>query len=157
MEAARDILKLVPVSGARSPRKNPAPVWQGQQYPKHDEGVRLVRVAKIHGPQWVNRYRRWSVRLVCLLTDEPGEVSYFMNMGNKRDEPRAGKQSNYYKAWTLANGEPPRKGQPMAPEVFLDKFFRVRIADCRKDSDEKEKSEGDVYSHVTEFLELVTP
>jgi hypothetical protein len=157
METARDILKLVPVSGSRSPRKNLAPVWQGQQYPKHDEGVRLVRVAKIHGPQWVNRYRRWSIRLVCLITDELGEVSYFMNMGDKREGPRAGRQSNYYKAWTLANGQPPRKGESMIPEVFLDKFFRVRIEDCRRDSDEKEKPEGDVYSHVSELLELVTP
>lgn len=157
MEAARDILKLVPVLGARSPRKNPAPVWQGQQYPKHDEGVRLVRVSKIHGPLWVNRYRRWSIRLVCSLTDEPGEVSYFMNMGDKRDGPRAGRQSNYYRAWTLANGGPPRTGETMVTEVFLDKFFRVRIADCRKDSDEKEKPADEVYSHVAELLELVTP
>ena len=116
-----------------------------------------MRVSKIHGPQWVNRYRRWSIRLVCLLTDEPGEVSYFMNMGNKRDAPRAGRQSNYYKAWTLANGGPPRKGETMVPEVFLDKFFRVRIEDCRKDSDEKEKPESEVYSHVSELLEIVNP
>ena len=157
MEAARDILKLISVSGARSPRKNPAPVWQGQQYPKHDEGVRLVRVSEIQGPQWVFNFMRWSIRLGCSLTDEPGEASYFMNMGNKREAPQVGRQSKYYRAWTMANGGPPCKGQAMAPDVFLGKFLRVRIEDCRKDRDEREKPEGEVYSRITELLEIVIP
>ncbi len=157
MATARKGPNLVSVSAGKRSRGNPVPVWEGQQYPRHDEGVRLVQVVKIHGPEWVNRYRRWSIRLVCRLTDELGEVSYFMNMGDKRDEPRVGRQSNYYKAWTMANGGAPHKGEEMAPQVFLDKFFRARIENCSKDSDDKEKPEDEVYSHVTKLIEIVIP
>jgi hypothetical protein len=45
----------------------------------------------------------------------------------------------------------------MDPEVFLGKFFHVLIEDCRKDSEDNEKSDTEVYSRVTKLLELVRP
>ena len=142
---------------SRTPKANLIPVWDGKEYQRHEEGERLIQVRKIQGPEWVRSYSRWSIRLECCLTDEPGEVSYFMNMGNDREGPRAGRHSNYYKAWTLANGGPPRKGEAMDPKIFLDKFFRAQVTDCKKDSNDKDKPKGDVYSHITELRELVSP
>ena len=117
----------------------------------------MLRFHSIQGPQWITRYRRWAIRLEGHFVDEPGIVSFFMNMGDDPKQPRVGRHSKYYKSWTLANGGPPRKGQAMDPSVFLDKFFLVRIEDCRKDGDDKEKPDGEVYSHITELLELVRP
>jgi hypothetical protein len=80
-----------------------------------------------------------------------------MNMSNDPKRPQVGRHSNYYKSWTLANGGPPKKGEEMDPRIFLGKFFRARIEDCKKDSDDKDKPQGDVYSHITELFELVVP
>ena len=80
-----------------------------------------------------------------------------MNMGDNRGRPRAGRDSNYYKAWKLANGGPPRKGEAMDPKIFLGRFFRVRVEDCGKDSNDKDKTNEEVYSHITELRELVSP
>jgi hypothetical protein len=80
-----------------------------------------------------------------------------MNMGNDREGPHCGRHSKYYKAWTLANGGPPRKGEAMDPEIFLGKMFRVHISDCTRDGNEEDKPKGEVYSHITELRELVLP
>jgi hypothetical protein len=158
MATAHTTAKLMSAAeGTRTRKKNLIPVWNGKEYQRHDQCERLIQVCEIQGPEWVRRYSRWSIRLGCRLTDEPGEVSYFINMGNNREGPRVGRHSNYYKAWTLANSGPPRKGEPMDPRIFLDKFFRARIADCSKDSDDRDKPKGEVYSHITELLELVSP
>lgn len=148
---------LSAADGRRTRRNKLIPVWEGREYQRHDEGERLVLVCEIHGPEWVRRYSRWSIRIGCCLTDEAGEVSYFMNMGNHRDGPRVGRQSNYYRAWTLANAGPPRKGEKMDPKIFLGKFFRARIEDCRRNSKDEDKLQGEVYSHITELMELVSP
>jgi hypothetical protein len=40
------------------------------------------------------------------------------------------RRGNYSKAWTLANGELPRKGQLMSPDVFLEgQIFMVEVKD----------------------------
>jgi hypothetical protein len=143
--------------GRRARKKNLIPVWDGKEYQRHDQGERLIQVCEIQGPEWVRRYSRWSIRLGCCLTDELGEVSYFMNMGTNREGPRAGRHSNYYNAWTLANGDPPRKGEVMDPKIFLGKFFRASIEDCGKDSNDRDKLPGEVYSHIKELRELVSP
>lgn len=158
MATARPIVKRISAAeGRKARRKNPIPVWEGKEYQRHDQGERLIRVVEIQGPEWVRRYHRWSVRLESALTDEPGVVSYFMNMGNNPEAPWAGRHSNYYKAWTLANGGPPRRGEAMDPDIFLGKFFRALIEDCKKDSSDKEKADGEVYSHIKELRVLVTP
>lgn len=40
--------------------------------------------------------------------------------------------SNYYRAWAIANGGPPRsRGTKISPRMFLGKLFRVRVATVR--------------------------
>jgi hypothetical protein len=133
------------------------PVWGGVEYPRHDEGVRLVCATKVQGPEWIIRFSRWSIRVEFALTDEPGVASYFMNMGSNRERPHVGRGSKYYAAWTMANGGPPVTGQQMDPAVFVGKFFHARIADCAKDSKKQDKPDEEVYSHVSELIELVSP
>jgi len=116
-------------------------------------GLLEVRPTKIQGPEWVRAFRRWSLRIECNTVDEPGEVSAFFNMGSDPTRPKIGRQSNYYKAWVLANGGAPMKGEEMSPDVFLHKYFRVRIGQSTKDKSGADKPEAEVYSKITEFVE----
>ena len=118
----------------------------------------MVRAHKIQGPEWVKAFSRWSLRMEFHLMDEPGIVSLFLNLGSNRDRPTVdGRKSNFYRYWTLANGGPPKRGQQMRWEVFLDKCFWARVDDCLKDSEGREKQDYDVYSRIVALEELITP
>src|SRR5512146_1010907 len=129
----------VPRLASTAGRKEPEPpIWEGKEYPRIEGGLRMVRVHSIQGPEWVRAYHRWSLRIVCHLLDERGEVSGFVNLGNNPDKPtmRKSRQSKFYRWYVLANGgQPPRPGQPMDWKIFLDKSFYARIEDCLKKSD----------------------
>lgn len=145
----------------RTQRKNPIPVWQGQEYAKHERGERIVRVHEVQGPEWVRQFQRWSVRVGAHLMDERGEVSCFLNLGNRKEAPYVGRRSRYYKAWSLANGGPPHKGEPMSADIFLDKCFLAVIEDSTlgaelgENHERKPKPAGEVYSIISELRELV--
>ena len=54
--------------------------------------------------------------------------------------PKIARGGNYFKAWTLANGEFPRKGQPMSPEVFQEgQIYTVEVKDSRQKFERGEK------------------
>jgi hypothetical protein len=118
------------------------PIWDGKEYPRLDPAIYLIRVQSIQGPQWLRCFSRWSVRLECHLMHELGEVRGFFNLGNNPSGQHVGRASRYWRAWTLANEAPPRKGEQMAPHVFLDKMFRVQVEDSRKDSEGGVKTDG---------------
>ncbi len=89
---------------------------------------------------------------------EPGGVSSFFNFGNDPAKQRIGRKSKYFEAWTLANGEMPKKGQAMSPEVFLDgQFFWVMVEDLKNRADGGEKDDSEVYSRITKFLSVERP
>ena len=135
--SGRQTLKVVPKDDGGSL------VWRGPDYPMLEPGRYMVRCVKMQGPQWVRCYARWSLRLEFALTTEPGVISAFFNFGNDRSGPRVGRQSRYYKAWVLANGEHPRKGQVMSPETFLDgQFFEVEVESCNRDAEGAPKPGG---------------
>ena len=142
-------------------RKSPIPVWEGKEYAKHDRGERMVCAHEIQGPEWVTRFQRWSVRIGFHFMDEPGEVSCFLNLGNRKEAPYVGKRSRYYEAWTLANGGPPNKGDSMSADIFLNKCFLALVEDSTLGADFGENRErntkpaGEVYSHISELRELV--
>jgi hypothetical protein len=87
---------------------------------------------------------------------EDGSVSGFLNLGNDPERPRAPRGSRYFKVWCMANGGLPRRGQRMEPEVFRDKFFRVRVEDAT-DIHGNPLPEGERYSKIVEFLECIGP
>lgn len=121
-------------------------------------GVYTVRAVRYQGPEWVRSYRRWSIRLEFALVHESVSVSAFYNLGDDPNRYRVGRQSRFYKAWVIANGEHPRKGQLMDPNVFLEgQFFQVVVADSRKDAERKDKQPAEVYSVVTQILSASRP
>ena len=145
-------------SGNRSAKIHPIDVastfiWRGPDYPLLTPGRYTVRGSRFQGPQWVPTYRRWSLRVEFALTTEPGSVSAFFNFGADKSGAKLGRQSRYFKAWTIANGELPRRGQAMTPDVFLDgQFFEVEVASCDSDSEGKAKPEAEVYSRIVKII-----
>jgi hypothetical protein len=92
------------------------------------------------------------------LVHESVSVSAFFNLGNDPNGYQVGRQSRFYKAWVIANGEHPRKGQLMALDVFLEgQFFQVIVDDSRKNAERKDKNSAEVYSIVTEILSASRP
>lgn len=133
-------------------------VWRGPEYPVLAPGRYTVRAVGFQGPQWVRSYRRWSLRIEFALTTEPGSVSAFFNFGSDPNRQHIGRQSRYYKAWVLANGEHPRKGQEMSPETFLEgQFFEVEVESCNLDAEGNPKPEAELYSRVTKIISACQP
>ena len=79
-------------------------------------------------------------------------VCAFFNMGNGA-QPKAGRLSRYFRAWTIANGELPYKGQRMDPEVFMEEqIYEIEVDDCSKGINDELKSDAEIYSVVTRIL-----
>jgi hypothetical protein len=134
----------------------PLLVWEQDDYPRVDGGLRMVRAHKIQGPEWVRAFSRWSLRIEFHLMDERGTVSLFLNLGTDRERPTVGgRKSRFYRFWTLANGGPPRKHEVMNYEIFLGKCFWARIEDCTKDSEGRPKLDGEKYSRIVDLEELI--
>jgi hypothetical protein len=98
----------------------------------------------------------WKLRLMFQIIDldQNPTLAKFFHLG-RGDRPNAGRKSNYWPAWIIANGgQMPRRGQTMSPRVFLDKNFLVRVADVQKRWDHAKHVDGEIYSTVAEILEL---
>jgi hypothetical protein len=108
------------------------------------------------GPEFVRTFRRWSLRIEFRLFAEDTCVSAFYNFGEDPKAPQIGRRSRFYEAWSQVNGEPPRKGQQMAPEDFVEDslMYLVRVDDCKHDVKEQAKPDALVYSRVTEILKV---
>lgn len=141
-----------------APTKPPALIWRGTEYPRMEPGIYQVRGVSYQGPEWLRTYQRWALRVEFELVTEPGRASAFPNFGTDPREPRVGRQSKYWKEWVKANGELPRKGQEMTPDIFLEgQFFTVAIEDATVDSDRAIKSDAEVYSKITKFHSVDRP
>ena len=137
---------------------NGAMIWRGPEYPLLEPGRYTVRGTKLQGPEWVRSFNRWSLRIEFALTTEPGSVSAFFNLGNDKTAKHFGRQSRYFRAWTIANGGMPFRGQDMTPDVFLEgQFFEVEVEQCDTDSKGNPKNEAEVYSRITGILRAWTP
>lgn len=131
------------------------PVWQGPTYSRVQPGKYMATVTRIQGPGWVRQYRRWSLLIEFELLGESEDVRLcaFFNLGEDPAGTRIGRHSRYFKAWTVANGDLPRKGQEMTPDVFMEgQVYTIEVTDNGKDSDGKPKTEGEVYSTVKTIL-----
>ena len=127
--------------------------WQGSNYTHVTPGTYTATGSGHQGPEWCRQFHRWSIRIQFELLDGSGSVSRFFNMGSNADSPAIGRNSLYFKAWTLANGEMPRRGQAMSPEVFCEgQIFEIRVEDARLDSQQKDKGESEIYSRVAELI-----
>ena len=80
-------------------------------------------------------------------------LSLFLNLGgDKSGLGVPGRQSKYYKHWTMGNGGPPKKGQAMNWDVFLDKFFVAEVEKSTTDANGKEKVDEEIYSRISHFV-----
>jgi len=78
----------------------------------------------------------------------------FLNMGKSGKVP--GSRSRFFKVWSMANGQQPRKGQEMTMDTFTEPglIYTISVADCRTGVDQMVKAEALVYSRVTDVLRV---
>lgn len=139
---------------AKNGSHSPAPVWEGADYARVPEGTYQAIGVRHQGPDWVRRYSRWSLIVEFELLDDGTRVCAFYNFGNG-PEAKVLRNGNFFKAWTLANGEMPRKGQRMFPDVFLEgQVFIVEVKDSRRNSAEEQKADAEIYSVVTKIISV---
>lgn len=144
---------------AKNEARPPALVWKGANYARVPEGRYQAVAVRHQGPEWIRPFARWSLLMEFqLLDDSAAKVCAFYNFGNNRNALKIGRRGNYFKAWTLANGELPRKGQEMSPDVFMEgQVFTLEVKDSRRNSTEKDKADAEVYSVVTEIISVERP
>jgi hypothetical protein len=133
----------------------PMPIWNGPEYFRVTPGIYDAYSIRFQGPEWVRSYQRWSLMIEFELLGEPERVRVclFLNLGRDQAKPTIGRRSNYFAAWTLANGGLPTRGQAMDPTVFLEsQIYRVEVSDSLKDSNDQEKPQSAVYSKVTRIV-----
>ena len=134
------------------------PTWDGPEYARVSPGRYEAVVTRFQGPEWVRRFRRWSLMIEFELLSESKRVCAFFNMGTNPETLHAGPQSRYFRAWTLANGERPRPKQRLDPSVFMDgQVFKVEVADSLADVEGQQKEDSLVYSRVTAILSADLP
>jgi len=134
----------------------PALVWQGAERPRIPPGEYTARCTDVQGPQWVREWGRWGMRLEFTLDPDEQQVSIFYSLQENKDAPKIGARSKYFKDWVRVNGGPPKYGQEMSPEAFLnpDLSFTVRVSDSVKDGEGKVKDDALVYSRIDRILEV---
>jgi hypothetical protein len=139
---------------ASGSKDGPSLRWEGADLPRVSPGDYQAVCVGWQGPEWVLEYRRWSLRLEFSLLAEGIPVSAFFNFGSDSTEPHPqGRRSKFYRAWCIANGEAPRKGQQVTLSTFTEAglLYLVRMADCLKDGKGADKPDALVYSRVTEI------
>jgi hypothetical protein len=130
------------------------PTWEGVDYGRVPPGRYSAIAIRIQGPQWLRRYGRWSLIVEFqLLSEDDARPCMFFNMGNDATKQKVGRQSRYFRAWTMANGELPKKGKKMNPQVFLDgQVFTIEVEDCGIDSERAQKADAEIYSRVSKII-----
>jgi hypothetical protein len=83
-------------------------------------------------------------------------LARFINMGAGRGEKRR-PCTDYYRLWTLFNGDAPKRGQAMAFDVFVGKFCLVVVETVTKDAREKDLPGLLRYSVVRDVLKVWEP
>jgi hypothetical protein len=133
------------------------PISEDAPYPHYEPGV--YEAFCIKSRIYLNPlFRAWKCDLQFVFgEDNRNTVFGFFHLGNG-DQPRVGRQSQYRRAWIIANdGEQPKKRQTLSKRVFVGKFYRVRIADTVKRSNGSQMGPGEIYSTVKEIIEKIGP
>jgi len=100
-------------------------------------------------------FRRWVQALTFELHPNLEVLHAFLNLGTGK-QPHAGQRSNYFKAWVIAKGRPPRRGDRMTADVFLNQLFEVDVSDVSTDCEGLDKAEPLIYSRVSRVVRRLT-
>ncbi len=133
------------------------PISEDAPYPRYEPGIYeawCVKSRIYRNPM----LRAWKCDLEFRFGEDDQNVVYsFLHLGNGQ-EPKAGRQSQYRRAWIIANdGVQPTKRQVLSKRLFVGKRFRVRIADTVKRSNGSQLGAGEIYSTVREIIEKIGP
>ncbi len=142
------------MSSGVSSSGGPDPICCDDAFPRYLPGDYDVRCSAVHVYR-DPRFKRWVCRLDCHFVTEKAKVCGFLNMGTG-ENPSAGRGSEYWRVWVMAKGEQPRRGR-LAKDVFVGKFFRVRIDDTVQRYDKREHSEAARYSTIKQFVACIGP
>jgi hypothetical protein len=130
----------------------------GAPYPRIDEGT-YIGICTGAQLQRAKSYGRYLVHLRFALPAEGIELPCFCNLGDrdnlKRRRARKGPASKFYKAWTVAAGRTPCKGEEMSLSVFPQRTFRVKVRTVSQDFEQDALAEALHYSVVDKILELI--
>jgi hypothetical protein len=149
--AWKDVRANDPAAPALRVVEEVAPVFAGAEYPRIEPGRYSAQC--VHAKVYFDPgFRTWKALLRYRLIDGGQEVYGFFNLG-RGESPNAGRRSRYWKAWTLANGEPPGKRQIMTARVFRGKVFLVELSDVTQTGDGKRHHVSAFYSTVKDVIE----
>jgi hypothetical protein len=122
------------------------PVCDEDPYPRYPAGTYQAQC--VSGSIYRDRqFRAWKAALKFHLLPDVGPVWGFLHMG-RGERPSAGRRSDYWRAWVIANGGPPRRRQTLSVRVFKGKIFEVRVGDVTQRYDQSAHPEGAIYSTV---------
>lgn len=88
------------------------------------------------------------------LIDVLARLTWYLNLGSK-DDPSAGRRSEYWQAWVMANHGPPKRTDRLSPQVFVGRYARVSVEDTQRDFKGVTNPEN-AYSVIRKVLEWET-
>lgn len=129
------------------------------------KGVPFVRIAPGHydaicvrteGPDFVDRYKRWSLSIYYRLLADEVELCQYLNFGRGK-APKITRGGHYYREWCLVNGDQPTAHQQMTPDMFCEPglILTVEVEDAQMDPKQQIKPEAQVYSRVKRLVKVV--
>jgi hypothetical protein len=106
------------------------------------------------------QFKRWvcAVQFDVLgsaLSEVLGRLTWFLNLGNG-DKPHVTRRRNYWGAWILANGGPPKRKDRLSPGVFTKRYARVVVGDTQKTFRQDAITGDDAYSVIRDVVEWET-
>jgi hypothetical protein len=144
----------------KKPQAIPSMVWDKDSYAHVSPGRYSAVATRVQGPEWVTAFGRWSILVEFELLSESVPVCAFYNLGTDPKQLYFGRKSKYVRDWTIANGEPPRRGDSLDPQVFLcGQVFELEVGDSLEnpDQEQKRKTDDEAYSRVTKMISAVRP
>jgi hypothetical protein len=105
------------------------------------------------------QFKRWVCAVQFDVLDSGLEViarlTWYLNLGDG-DRPHAGRRTNYWQAWVLANGGPPKRKDRLSPRIYQRRYARVVVADTSKDFRQSAISAEQAYSVIREVVRWET-
>lgn len=121
----------------------PVPVWDGGDYDSVEPGEYTATVVHVSAPEWLRRWRRWSVTVSYEL-DSGEQVPGYYSLGEDRAQPKVSRRGRYWRLYQVALGEKPEPG-PMPPDRLQGRRVRITVTN----------SPDGAYSLVTAESELL--